>query len=99
MRKINRIETFFGGSFLFSQDNINEEIEGRIEDNEGMWKVLDKKHPGGVAVCAVKYFIGGRYEFPDVTKEEEPDDGHRYVGQTLLSSPANCNLQTKIRYL
>lgn len=54
-----------------------------------MRKVLDKKHPRRVGFCAIKYFISGRYEFPDMTKEEEPNNGHGYIGQTLLTSPTN----------
>lgn len=54
-----------------------------------MRKVFDKKHPRRVRFCAIKYFISGRYEFPDMTKEEEPNNGHGYVGQTLLTSSAN----------
>ena len=51
-----------------------------------MRKVFNEKHPGGIFFTAIKYFISGRYEFPDMTKEEEPNNGHRNVGQTLFTS-------------
>ena len=76
---------------LLEQD-VDEKVDGGVEDDESVRDLLDALHPGGPPAArrpADGHLVGGGDHLPDVAEQEEPHDGQRDARQAVLPPPAN----------
>ena len=85
----------------FLQGDVDEEIDGRVEDDEGVRDVVDDGQPfrpnhrghllagvaGRVPTDLLEPFVHRRNQLPDVAEDEQPDDAQRDPCQPVFPAP------------
>ena len=71
------------------QNNIDQQIDGRIEYNEYMRQLINENHPIWITGQAIKHFIGRGNELPDMAEQKQPNNGQGDSCQSVFPSSAH----------
>ena len=72
------------------KQNVDEKVDGRVEDDESVRHLLNVLHPGGPRPHgADRHLVGAGDDLPDVAEEEEPHDGQGDASQAVLAPAAH----------
>ena len=84
---------YFVCVFVNSHDEVQHEIDGRVEYNQHVRQVFDDGEPTGpLAVTPIDDLVEGWDEFPKVTAQVQANDAERYAGEAgLLSVPGKAS--------